>query len=135
VAGDERLVVGAAVVREGQVLAARRTRPPDAAGRWELPGGKVEPGEDPAAALIREIGEEFGCVIAVDSWLPGQTRISADLVLRIAVAALIAGTPKPYEHDAVRWLGPGDLEDVDWLASDRPFLPALRDVLTGGPTG
>jgi 8-oxo-dGTP diphosphatase len=129
VADDERLVVGAAILRGGRMLAARRTRPAAAVGRWELPGGKVEPGEDPTAALVREIDEELGCVVEVDSWLPGQTRISDDLVLRIAVAALVSGTPEPREHDAVRWLGSGELDDVDWLDSDRPFLASLRALL------
>ena len=54
------LVVGAAVVRDGRVLACRRTTPPEAAGRWEFPGGKVEPGESPDAALVRELHEELG---------------------------------------------------------------------------
>jgi 8-oxo-dGTP pyrophosphatase MutT (NUDIX family) len=54
-----RIVVGAAVVRDGRVLAARRTRPAAAAGRWELPGGAVEPGEDEQTALARELREEL----------------------------------------------------------------------------
>ena len=58
-------VVGAAIVRDGRVLAARRTAPPEAAGRWELPGGKVESGETPDAALVREVAEELGCTVAV----------------------------------------------------------------------
>ena len=57
------LVVGAAVVRHGRVLATRRTHPPEAAGRWELPGGKVEPGEGPADAVVREVREELGCEV------------------------------------------------------------------------
>ena len=60
------LVVGAAVVRHGRVLATRRTNPPEAAGRWEFPGGKVEPGEDAEDAVVREIREELGCDVARD---------------------------------------------------------------------
>jgi 8-oxo-dGTP diphosphatase len=123
--------VGAAIVRDGRVLAARRTRPVNAAGRWELPGGKVESGEDPGAALVREIAEELGCAVEVRTWLAGRTRIGAGLVLRIATAAIVSGEPEPHEHDAVRWLGPHELDEVDWLDSDRPFLGALRDVLIG----
>ena len=59
-------VVGAAIIRDGRVLAARRTAPPEAAGRWELPGGKVEPGEHRDGALVREIREELGVTVAVD---------------------------------------------------------------------
>lgn len=126
------LVVGAAVVRDGTLLAARRTTPPEAAGRWELPGGKVEVGEDPADALVREVAEELGCDVAVDRWLEGEQPIGSTHVLRAALCRLVDGEPRPGpDHDAVRWLGPGLLEDVDWLEPDRPFLPAIRPVLLG----
>ena len=78
-------MVGAAIVRDGRVLAARRTRPESAAGRWELPGGKVEPDEEPEAALRREVAEELGCTIEVVGWLPGRTRIADGLVLAVAI--------------------------------------------------
>ena len=126
-----RVVVGAAIVRDGRVLACRRTAPSAAAGRWELPGGKVEAGETPDAALVREVGEELGVVIAVSRWLGGQASISHELVLRVALAALVDGEPDPVEHDAVRWLGPGELDDVRWLDPDRPFLEDIRRFLGG----
>ena len=118
-------VVGAAIVRDGRVLAARRTFPPEAAGRWEFPGGKVEPGETPEAALVREVAEELGCVVAIRHWLPGEVAIGDRHVLTIAVAELVSGEPVPTEHDAVRWLALDDLASVDWLDPDRPFLPHL----------
>lgn len=119
-------VVGAAIVRDGRVLAARRTFPAAAAGRWELPGGKVEPGETPEAALVREIAEELGCTIVVTGWLPGEVRISDRHVLSIALAEVVDGEPVPHEHDEVRWLAADDLASVDWLEPDRPFLEHLR---------
>ena len=126
-------MVGAAVVRRGAVLAARRTSPPEAAGRWELPGGKVEPGETAEAAVVREIAEELACTVEVTGWLAGESPVREGLVLRVALARLVAGEPLPSEHDVVRWLGPDQLDDVDWLAADRPFLPQLGRVLgTGG---
>ena len=97
-------VVGAAIVRDGRVLAARRTTPPEAAGRWEFPGGKVEPGETPDAALVREIAEELGCTVEVVDWLPGEVGIGERHVLTVAVARLVEGEPRPHEHDRVRWL-------------------------------
>jgi len=118
-------VVGAAIVRDGRVLAARRTAPPEAAGRWEFPGGKVEPGESPDDALVREVGEELGCTITVTGWLPGEVPIGERYVLTVALAELVAGEPEPREHDAVRWLGPDQLHDVDWLDPDVPFLARL----------
>lgn len=122
-------VVGAAIIRDGRVLAARRTFPAEAAGRWEFPGGKVEPGETPEAALVREIAEELGCRITVDGWLDGEAAIGDTHVLTVARAVLLDGEPFPHEHDAVRWLGADELDDVDWLEPDRPFLPELRALL------
>jgi 8-oxo-dGTP diphosphatase len=126
------LVVGAAVVRHGTLLAARRTTPAEAAGRWELPGGKVEPGEDPDEALVREVTEELGCRVAVESWLEGEEPIGATHVLRAAVCTLVEGEPRAgADHEEVRWLTADQLDDVDWLEPDRPFLPDLRAVLLG----
>jgi 8-oxo-dGTP diphosphatase len=124
-------VVGAAIMRDGRVLAARRTFPAEAAGRWEFPGGKVEPGETPSDALVREIAEELGCTIEVTSWLPERVAIGERHVLTVARAVLVDGDPRPHEHDEVRWLGPGELDDVDWLDADRPFVVSLRAALLG----
>jgi 8-oxo-dGTP diphosphatase len=132
-------VVGAAIVRGGRVLAARRTTPLAAAGRWEFPGGKVEPGETPEAALVREVAEELGCTIRVTGWLPGAVPISTATgrthELTVAVAVLLDGSPEPdpVEHDEVRWLTAGELGTVDWLDPDRPFLGPLRDSLDAQP--
>lgn len=130
-----QIVVGAGIVRGGRVLAARRTSPPEAAGRWELPGGKVEPGESPEAALVREIAEELGCAIAVTGWLDGEAPIGSAYVLRVATARLVDGAaePVPHEHDQVRWVGPAELDALDWLEPDRPFLQKLRHVLHADP--
>jgi mutator protein MutT len=122
-------VVAAAILREGRVLAARRTSPPAAAGRWELPGGKVEPGEDRDQALMREVGEELGVLVEVTDWLAGESRIGDALWLRAATARIVAGEPRPREHDRIRWLAPDELDDVDWLEPDRPFLAQLRERL------
>lgn len=125
------LVMGAAIVHEGRVLAARRTSPPDLAGGWEFPGGKVEQGEDPRAAVVREVAEELGCGIEVTGMLSGEAPIREGLTLRVAVAALVAGEPVPVEaqHDAVRWLGPEELDGVAWLEPDVPFLDEVRGLL------
>lgn len=123
------LVVGVALVHEGRVLAARRAAPAALAGRWELPGGKVEPGETPEQALVREVAEELGCVVAVDRWLEGAVPIGETHLLVIAVAGLVEGRPEPHEHDRVRWLRAAELDDVDWLEPDRPFLDQVAGIL------
>ncbi len=119
-------------MRDARVLACRRTAPASAAGRWELAGGKVEEGETPEAALVREVREELGVEVEVARWLDAQATIGDGLVLRVALVGLIAGEPRPVEHDAVRWLAADELETVDWLDADRPFLPEIRNLLERG---
>lgn len=134
-APETTLVVGAAVVRHGTVLAAQRSYPAPAAGGWEFPGGKIHADETPEAALTREIAEELGCAVGVESWLPGVSSWIADgraFELRVALCRLIEGEPSGGEHDALRWLTPEQLDEVDWLTPDRPFLPDLRAVLLDG---
>jgi 8-oxo-dGTP diphosphatase len=65
----------------------------------------------------------------VTGWLAGESPVREGLVLRVALARLVAGEPVPGEHDIVWWIGPDQLDDVDWLPADRPFLPELRRVL------
>ena len=133
-----REVVGVAIVRAGRVLAARRSRPPELAGTWEFPGGKVEPDEAAADAAVREVAEELGCAIEVTGWLDGSAPVpppGSGLVLRIATARLQSGDPVPHEHDAVRWLGPDQLDQVTWAAADVPFLPAVAQRLIGPALG
>ena len=123
-------MVGAAVLRDGRLLACRRTAPPEVAGGWELPGGKIEPGETPEAALVREVAEELGIAIVVTGWLAGSSPVADTHVLTVATAEVTQWTPRPVEHDRLRWLGPTELDDVDWLPADRPFLAQLSEILT-----
>lgn len=124
------IVVGAVIVREGLVLAARRTRPVELAGQWEFPGGKVEHGEDLSAAVVREIGEELHARISVlDEVIDDHSpwRISDKHVLRLFLAALVSEQPAlGDDHDEIRWLHPAELSALDWLPSDRLALPAVR---------
>lgn len=124
--------MGAAIIRHGRVLVARRTDPPEAVGGWEFPGGKVEPGEDPDAAVVREIREELCCEVTVTGQLSGESPIRNGYVLSVRTAELVAGEPIPHEHGALRWLGPEELCDVDWMTADLPFLTELRALLLDG---
>lgn len=124
-----RVVVGAAMVRERRVLAARRSAPDELAGGWEFPGGKVEAGESEPAALIRECQEELGVEVTVGELL-GSALIAAKLELHVYRVELVAGQPRPLQdHDQLRWLAAGELESVDWLSADRPALTAVAAVL------
>lgn len=121
--------MGAAIVQDGRVLAARRSAPAAFAGGWEFPGGKVEPGESAQAALIRECREELGVVVAVGARL-GTADIQAGFELHVYAATLVAGTPRPLEdHDELRWLIAAELDEVPWLPADRPVLAAVRRLL------
>ena len=126
---EDQVVVAAAILRGGRLLAARRTTPPALAGRGELPGGKVEPGETYDVALRREVDEELGCRVQVVAWLPRAVRIRRGLLLRVAHGRLLDGDPSPTEHDRLRWLSAGELYDVDWLEPDLPFLPDIARIL------
>ncbi len=122
--------------RPRRLLAARRTEPPNLAGRWELPGGKVEPGEDVLVALHREIAEELGVEIELGSEVlapsssDGVVAVGWSLgdrhVMRVWTAQVLTGEPAPIEqHDAVLWLEPGRWLDLDWLEGDVPVVRAL----------
>lgn len=122
---SERIVVvGAALWHEGRMLAARRSAPPELAGRWELPGGKVEPGERPEEALVRELREELGVEAEPVERIPGEWPLGRPgYVLQVWSAELLSGEPAPLEdHDALRWLGVDELDAVDWLDQDRPAV-------------
>jgi len=118
------VVVGAAIFDDsGLLLAAQRAAPARYAGLWEFPGGKVEAGEMPAEALVRECREELGVEVAVGS-LVGQADIDIG-VLQVYRASIISGVPQPREHQALRWLARDELDDVPWIAADRPLVQRL----------
>lgn len=122
-------MVGAALVRDGRVLASRRTEPPALAGLWEFPGGKVEAGESDHEALVRELREELQVEASVGARLGGDVLIGSTAVLRVYLAALITGEPALVDHDAHRWLTVDELLSVDWIPIDLPLVQLLRDVL------
>ena len=126
--GRVLVVVGAAIVRAGRVLAARRSAPAAVAGGWEFPGGKVEPGESETDALVRECREELGVEIRVGALL--GTVAQDSFVLRVYRAALLAGEPLPLQdHDELRWLAADEAPAVPWLPADLPLLPAVCEAL------
>ncbi|MEU3411687.1 (deoxy)nucleoside triphosphate pyrophosphohydrolase [Streptomyces sp. NPDC006658] len=129
------VVVGAALLDGGRLLAARRSAPAGLAGRWELPGGKVEPGERPEDALVRELREELGVDTEPVERVPGQWPLRTPYVLKVWTVRLRPGSPAPrplQDHDELRWLTPDRLWEVDWLDQD---VPAVREVSARWDTG
>lgn len=128
------LVSAAALVDpDGRVLLARRPEGKAMAGLWEFPGGKVEPGETPEAALIREMREELG-IDTEESCLAPLTFAShayADfhLLMPLFVCRKWRGTPAPREGQALAWARPDRLRDYPMPPADLPLIPMLRDLL------
>src|SRR3954463_13665852 len=108
---SRKVIVAAVIITDGRVLACERSAPPEVAGRWEFPGGKVERGETDRAALARECAEELGVRVEVgDRVGPDVSLAHGRAVLRVFLATLLGGdVPQALEHRSMRWLGPGEL--------------------------
>ena len=137
------VVVAAAIVDDldapSVLLAARRCTPAHLAGRWEFPGGKVEPGETVDEALHRELDEELGVQVRLGAEVAGPADgvwlLAAPYVMRLWFATVEHGTPRPLvEHDEIRWLPAGQWAQVDWLDADLAIVDALI-ARRGGPAG
>lgn len=131
---NANVIVGAAIVRDGALLAARRAHPPELAGYWELPGGRVEPGEVESDALRRECSEELGVEVRVGLRVGADVDLPGGKVLRIYAATLADATSEPaaVEHRELRWLRADELGAVGWLPADEVLLPDLLELLRAG---
>ncbi len=131
-----KLVLVAAVALidvDGRVLIAQRPEGKAMAGLWEFPGGKIEPGETPEVALIRELHEELG----IDTWASCLAPLSFashayddfHLLMPLFACRKWQGVPAPREHAALRWVTARELAAVAMPAADRPLVAMLRDWL------
>lgn len=123
------IVVAGALIEDGALLVAQRNRPPELAGLWELPGGKVAPGESDESALTRELHEELGVHVTVGHRIGGDVALSATTSLRAYVVVRADGELTPHDHRALRWVRAGELDELPWVPADRAWLPDLARAL------
>lgn len=120
-------VVGAVLVRDGRILAAQRGAGMSLAGKWEFPGGKIEPGETPEQSLRREIEEELGCEVTIgDRVCRTEHAYDFGLVdLATYWCQLTSGEPALTEHAAICWADADELGALDWAPADEPAVAAI----------
>jgi 8-oxo-dGTP diphosphatase len=125
-------VVGAVIMNDKkEVLCALRSQRMSMPGFWEFPGGKVEPGEDPKAALIREIQEELGCLIEVGDFITDEPYGYPKVTIRLLTyyASIVHGKPKANEHEKLIWLPKEELRTLQWAPAD---LPTIARIMGAG---
>jgi 8-oxo-dGTP diphosphatase len=122
-----KLVVAGLVIRDGRVLITQRTATQSLALKWEFPGGKVEAGEAPVDALIRELREEIGVTVRVGRvWdVLFHAYPEFDLVMLVYPCTIAAGEPRAVEVADLVWALPGELARWEILPADRPLVDRL----------
>jgi len=128
------LVVAVALIDvDGRVLIAKRPQGKSLAGLWEFPGGKVEPGERPEAALIRELREELGIEVSESCLAPfvfaSHAYDSFHLLMPLYLCRRWDGVVAAREHDALAWVKPNKLSAYPMPPADEPLVAWLRDLL------
>lgn len=133
-AGGLLLVVAAVLVdRDGRVLVQQRPEGKPMAGLWEFPGGKVESGETPEAALIRELHEELGITVSAACLAPAAFASEAlgerHLILLLYAARKWEGMPEPRHATALKWVRPAGLHALDMPPADRPLIGLIEALI------
>ena len=132
--GCKVIEVVAGVIFDGsKVLAAQRPEDKACAGSWEFPGGKLEPGESPAAALQRELREELALDVQLHHSmyrLEFMPEVGKQIILHFIRAQKQPGSePQACEGQKFRWLGADELGSVAWLPSDKSFVEYLYNIM------
>lgn len=124
-------VVGAVIVRDHLVMCAQRGPDGSLPGLWEFPGGKIEEGESPVAALRREIAEELACEVRVGEPVTTTTHEYEFGIVTLSTfyCELVSGRPTRTEHAEVRWVAPELLDSLEWAPADIPAVRLIRAAL------
>lgn len=124
------LVVGAALLDgRGQVLVQQRPAGKQHGGLWEFPGGKVEPGETPEAALVRELAEELGITVAADALVPAGFATAPGIVLLLYACRAWAGDALASDGARIDWVPPAALDALAMPPADRPLIAVVRALV------
>lgn len=126
-----QVVVAGALMSGSSLLVAQRRRPPELAGLWELPGGKVAPGESEQQALARELHEELGLRVVVGERIGEDVRAAETVLLRAYRVTRVSGDLRAHDHGELRWVDVAELAELPWVPADRAWLPALCAALGG----
>ena len=130
-----KLVVAGLLVKGDRILLTQRTKDQSMPLKWEFPGGKIEPGESPEQALVRELGEELGVEVVVGSIFEVVSHAYHDFdLLMLVYPCKLVGNAQPTCREVadLRWLEPSELGDYDILAADAPLVGRLRVEGTKG---
>jgi 8-oxo-dGTP diphosphatase len=124
---ERKLVVAALVREEGRILMSRRRPDQAMPDLWEFPGGKVEPGEHPEAALVRELREELGCDIEVDGIheVVFHAYPDFDLYMLVYASRIVGVPPRAIQVAEIAWVEPARLPSLDLLPADYPLAQKL----------
>jgi 8-oxo-dGTP diphosphatase len=124
------VIVTAAVIRDGERVLIARRESGHLAGKWEFPGGKLEPGESPEQCLAREIREELGIEVCVgDIFAVVYHEYEFGPILLLAYECKLAGKNALPQGDGVRWVSREDLEEFDFAPADLPIMRKVRQLL------
>ncbi len=130
---EDYIEIGVAIIKKGpQVLVGKRPLGKASPGRWEFPGGKIEPGEWPEVCIVREIEEELGIKVAnlkllnvQDHQYPNGEKFR----LHFYFCEVVAGEPQSLWHDEIKWIEAEKLETIDLLAADIGLVPLIQEKL------
>jgi len=127
-------VTAGIIEKDGKILIARRKQGDSQAGKWEFPGGKLEPGETPENCLRRELREELGIETEVGAFVCSTRFVYRHIAVELLFyrTAVVSGEIRLHEHDRIEWVSPEALAGFDFLEADEPVVRRLKEEAASG---